>query len=170
MARSVVVMLAAAVLSCAAVPATAMAKEMACASDEEARGFILRHLQSQLMVAALSCNQKEAYNTFVRNFVVDLSAGGRALIAYFNRVGGGTPALNKHVTDLANAAGLSRASDPGFCAATWRVFWDLQQRPEMLAEIAGQNVIPAVARPQTCTSQRMLNKTAAPQEAKAAVP
>jgi hypothetical protein len=146
---------------------------MPCASEDEAHGFVLRHLQSRLMVAALSCNQREAYNSFAQRFLGDLAAGGRALAAYFQRTGLGTPALNKHVTELANAAGLDRAADPGgFCEATWQLFWDLEQAPEKLSDIAAAHMVPAVRPPQSCAavaSAPLPRKTAAPQEAKAAV-
>ena len=56
----------AAVLGSSAMAASA---PLPCASDDEARGFVLRHLQSKLMVAALSCNQRDAYNTFMQRFM-----------------------------------------------------------------------------------------------------
>jgi hypothetical protein len=173
MARSVVVIFAAAALT--ALMPFAAAAEMPCASNEEARGFTLRHLQSRLMVAALSCNQRDAYNSFVQRFMVDLTSGGKALIAYFERTGGGASALNRHVTDLANGAGLHRASDPdGFCAATWRMFWELEQKPEQLSDIATRSLIPAITLPRACTPSATeantgLTRTAAPQEARAPV-
>ncbi len=149
MARSIVAAIAAASMMAAT---AAQAAEMPCASADEAKGFTLRHLQSRLMVAALSCNQKEAYNTFVNHFMGDLSSGGRALIAYFQRTGGGSPALNKHVTDLANAAGLRLAYDQKeYCSAAWHVFWELEQRPEQLADIAGGSLIPTVSIPRSCS-------------------
>ncbi len=175
MARSIAVTVAAAALAGAlnlSLAPGARAAEMPCASEDESRGFVLRHLQSRLMVAALSCNQKEAYNTFVQRFMTDLTVGGRSLTAYFARTGLGTPALNSHVTDIANAAGLRRAADPEFCALTWRVFWDLQQKPEELQLMADANLIPAVNFPRTCTAKAAVpavTKTAAPQTAKAAV-
>ena len=173
MVRSIAVTVAAATLvvalSASLAPA-AQAAEMPCASEDEARGFTLRHLQSRLMVAALSCNQKEAYNTFVQRFMTDLTTGGRSLTAYFARTKLGTPALNRHVTDLANAAGLRRASDPEYCAVTWRTFWDLQQKPEDLVVVADANLMTAIPFPRTCAAQPVATKTAAPQKTKAAVP
>ena len=53
----------------AAVPTTARAGDtMTCASSDEAAAFRMRDLQSRLMVAALSCNQLTAYNTFMDHF------------------------------------------------------------------------------------------------------
>ena len=177
MAGSFAVTVAAATLAVAlnaSLAPTVRAAEMPCASEDEARGFTLRHLQSRLMVAALSCNQKEAYNTFVQRFMTDLTSGGRSLTAYFARTGLGTPALNRHVTDLANAAGLVRTTDPEYCAVTWRTFWDLQQKPEDLVPIADASLMTAISLPRVCASQAAATlkprKTAAPQEAKAAAP
>ncbi len=121
-----------------------------CVKSDQATAFSLRHLQSRLMVAALSCNQRDAYNAFVTRFQPELSDGGRALIAYFDRRGG-AKALNAYITELANAAGLDRASDPhGFCEQTWDVFLSLHDAPENLALIAQSNVMHATATPPTC--------------------
>lgn len=82
---------------------------------QEARAFSLRHLQSRLMVAGLACNQRDAYNNFVESRP-PLADAGAIFIGYFQRSGGGQTALNRHVTELANVAGLQRASDPqAFC-------------------------------------------------------
>jgi hypothetical protein len=121
-----------------------------CLRSEEASAFSLRHLQSRLMVAALSCNQRDAYNAFMTRFQPELSDGGRNLITYFDRNGGKT-ALNSYITEIANAAGLDRASDPrGFCEQTWDVFMSLQEAPENLSMIAQSNVMYATATPPTC--------------------
>jgi len=123
-----------------------------CASADETEAFRLRHLQSRLMVAALSCNQSDAYNAFVTRHKPDLSQFGPNLVAYFSRVGGGLAALNRYVTELANAAASIRSDDPqAFCAHTWSVFWDLQLDPTQLRTIAAANPIPAITQPALCT-------------------
>src|SRR6202012_1793278 len=109
---------------------------------------------TQLMVAALSCNQKDAYTTFVQHFQADLADGGRKLANYFDRVGGGKPALNAYVTEIANAAGLNRASDPhGYCEKTWALFLSLEQAPERLLAYAEQSIMSAVHGPAACAVQ-----------------
>lgn len=121
-----------------------------CVKSSEATAFSLRHLQSRLMVAALSCNQRDAYNAFVSRFQSELADGGRNLIAYFERNGGHT-ALNAYITEIANAAGLDRAADPhGFCEQTWEVFASLTEAPQNLALIAQSNVMEAIATPLSC--------------------
>jgi hypothetical protein len=132
-----------------------VAQPMACAQEEETLAFALRHLQSRLMVAGLSCNQSDAYNTFVQHFTSELSDSGARLVAYFQRTGGGSAALNRHVTDLANGAGRVRATDPqGFCQGTWQVFWALEQEPEKLLQIAFDNLVEKVNLPPSCPGTR----------------
>jgi hypothetical protein len=130
---------------------SAQAAELHCTSLEEAEAFRLRHLQSRLMVAALGCNQQAAYNTFVEHFKPTLAGAGFKITDYFKRIGGGQTALNRHITELANAAGLSRAEDPaGFCKQTWELFWSLEQDPRTLSKIAETNLL-ATPQPKSCS-------------------
>jgi hypothetical protein len=135
----------------AAAPSATAADPRACITAGEARAFSLRHLQSRLMVAGLACNQREAYNEFVEAFRPPLAEAGAELIGYFQRAGGGQPALNRHVTGLANVAGLRRAADPeGFCRATWNVFLLLKERPAALNEQADAHVLKDAGAPAAC--------------------
>jgi len=121
-----------------------------CASAEEAEAFRLRHLQSRFMVAGLSCGQKDAYNTFVMRHKPELGGFGPRLTAYYQR-GGGQAALNRYVTDLANAAASIRSDDPtAFCNHTWAMFWELEQNPARLRDMAAANPIPAISQPVLC--------------------
>lgn len=133
-------------LVAAAVPATAYAKDAAnCVSSDEAAAFRMRDLQSRLMVAALSCNQLTAYNTFVERFRPTLASAGKRLVSYYQRTGGGEPALNRHLTELANAAGLSRAEAPEkYCGDTWAMFLLLEDEPAGLPTMAAKYT-PSVA-------------------------
>jgi len=134
----------------ASVPSHA-AETLRCASLEEADAFRIRHLQSRFMVAALGCNQQAAYNAFVESFRSRLVVAGGHMTDYFVRIGGGQTALNKHITDLANAAGLSRAEEPNaFCKATWDLFWQLEQDPRSLSQIAQENLL-STPEPQSCS-------------------
>ena len=140
-----------AALSLATPLAAQAAETLRCASLEEGDAFRLRHLQSRLMVAALGCNQQAAYNTFVEHFRPSLVSAGGKITDYFKRIGGGQPALNQHITELANAAGLSRAEDPdGFCKQTWELFWLLEQDPRTLTKIAEGNLL-ATPQPKSCS-------------------
>lgn len=137
---------------CLLAPAAQAAEVLKYTSLEEADAFRLRHLQSRLMVAALSCNQQAAYNTFVEHFRGSLVSAGGQMTDYFLRVGGGQFALNKHITDLANAAGLSRAESPdSYCQKTWDLFLALEADPELLHKLADANTLAAVADPKSCS-------------------
>ena len=93
------------------------------------------------MVAALSCNQQTAYNTFVEKFRPLLASAGHTMQGYYTRTGGGEAALNRYVTSLANTAGLSRAEQPeGYCADTWTMFLLLQDEPSELPTIAAKTM------------------------------
>lgn len=134
----------------AAAPASA-ADLSTCATVQEAAAFSLRHLQSRLMVAALSCNQRDAYNNFVETFRPPLADAGAGLISYFQRSGGGQTALNRHITELANVAGLYRASDPeGFCRETWNMFLLLEDEPNKLESQAVAQVMKEAGAPTPC--------------------
>ncbi len=129
---------------------SAAAPKSSCASIDEATAFRLRHLQSRLMVAGLSCGQKDAYNTFVTANMSTLGNYGPHLIKYYNRAGGST-ALNKYVTDLANAAASIRAEDPeAYCTHTWNMFLEMQDQPAALMDVAAANPLPAVSQPAPC--------------------
>ncbi len=135
----------------AGLPPVAFAKDTAaCVSSDEAAALRLRDLQSRLMVAALSCNQQVAYNAFVEKFRPSLASAGQKMAAYFNRTGGGEPALNRHLTQLANAAGLARAEEPEqYCGDTWATFLLLEEEPHGLSSVAAK-YSPGVAVPAHC--------------------
>ena len=137
----------------AAVPATAFAKDAACVSADEAEAFRMRDLQSRFMVAALSCNQLTAYNSFIERYRPTLASAGKQIAAYFQRTGGGEPALNRHMTELANAAGLSRAEEPEqYCGDTWAMFLLLEDEPSGLPTMAAK-YRPGVVTPAQCNMQ-----------------
>lgn len=142
-----------AALVAAGVPSVAAAKDVAtCVSSDEAAALRLRDLQSRLMVAALSCNQQVAYNTFVEKFRPSLTSAGQQIVAYFKRTGGGEPALNRHLTQLANAAGLARAEEPEqYCGDTWAMFLLLEEEPQGLPSMAAK-FAPGVDVPAQCSA------------------
>ena len=162
----------AAIIACFSVgagTAAGAAETMRCVSVEESAAFRLRHLQSRLMVAALGCNQQATYNAFVERFRPELVTAGGHLSAYFQRSGGPT-ALNKHVTDLANAAGLARAEDPnGYCKQAWQLFWSLEQDPQALARFAAANALTTIVRPTQCSETAGNQVGAAPESETAAL-
>ena len=64
-----------------------------------------RLVQTEMMVAALTCKRKDEYNHFVRKFQRELVARGEGLKTLFKRLHGGKSEtrLNGFVTRLADA-------------------------------------------------------------------
>ena len=88
------------------------------AKEKEAIAF--RYLQTELMVAALSCGRKEyraKYNTFVIRYRPALRRNGRALRAIFKRSYGsaGKRQLDDYITRLANEASVRSMQRGEFC-------------------------------------------------------
>jgi hypothetical protein len=96
-----------------------------CARPVDVTAFDVASLKSKLMVTALTCNQQDRYNDFVRRFRADLLTHERSLRAYFARAFGGR-AQREHddyITSLANTqsqAGISQGTL--FCQQNVSVF------------------------------------------------
>lgn len=85
----------------------------------------VRTLQSDLMVAALSCNDRDRYNAFAVKFRPELQKQGSALNKYFKKMHGAnaTREINEYVTDLANYASIRHAeSKKNFCGGADSAF------------------------------------------------
>lgn len=103
--------------------ATALPAQAAesCANREARRSLEVRVLQSELMVAALTCGERQSYNAFVTTFKPFLKSQGAELRAFFVEQFGlaaGPNRLNKMVTRLANTASQNsvNVSTQEFCA------------------------------------------------------
>lgn len=109
----------------AALPAQAALPS--CSNDGERQAMVIRSFQSYLMVAAVACNQAQAYNTFVTKNQGVLAAEGTRLKSYFRRVyGPGEKPLNDFITGLANAWSQIHMSDmASYCRGTWETMWKL---------------------------------------------
>jgi hypothetical protein len=104
----------------------------ACATAEEEGALNTRVLQTELMVAALSCGEQQRYNAFVTMFKSELSKRGQALRAMFKRVHGasGEYEMNAFVTKLANDAAQRTANRPAdYCASASRLFSEVLATP-----------------------------------------
>lgn len=75
-----------------------------CVQANERTAFELRALQSQLMVAAITCQLDGDYNAFVRKFQGDLAGAYNTIRTHFRRSEGarGQRALDGYITSLAN--------------------------------------------------------------------
>jgi hypothetical protein len=111
------------VLSAAFVAApvgTAVAEPASALTAKEQEAVAFRRLQSELMVAALSCHDSrftDQYNIFVTRFRPALSDNARVLKTYFKRQHGpmATRRLDAFITGLANDASLASMGDANFC-------------------------------------------------------
>lgn len=103
-----------------------------CAKGTETDALRTRMLQTELMVAALSCSQKAEYNDFVIHFRSDLQRNGSALQSYFRRAYGksGTSELNSFTTRLANEVSQRSIKDKNaFCGDAAKAFTALKTLP-----------------------------------------
>jgi hypothetical protein len=105
-------------------PATAV-QAAPCADTGAARpsqadiSIEVRRLQTNLMVAALTCNARADYNAFVLTHRTSLQKYGKIIRTEFRRRFGkaGDSKLNAFITRLANEASTrSNADRDGFCA------------------------------------------------------
>jgi len=106
------------------------AAQAACTQGIEAGTLAksVRTLQSDMMVAALSCNERAMYNAFAVGYRSDLQQHGHALKAHFktNYGGSGVKKLNAYVTELANDASIRHAqTGSAYCVAASSVLQEL---------------------------------------------
>ncbi len=101
-------------------------------SSNEKAALNVRHLQSELMVAALSCDLRPQYNAAIDRFQDEWVSHGQELKQLFRRTyaGGGERELNRFVTALANEASaesLSRGG--GYCRDARSLFTEILALP-----------------------------------------
>lgn len=130
-------------LSIALGPISAQAET--CMDSAARTALELRVLQSELMVAALTCGQRPSYNAFVTTFKPYLKLQGGQLKSFFVKAFGsktGAEMLNKTVTRLANAASQNSlsASTQSYCdSAAARFAVALKGTPKDLVLLARTN-------------------------------
>lgn len=96
-----------------------------CLRPDDHTALDITALKTQLMVTALTCQQDERYNAFVRKYQADLQREDRSLNGFFNRAYGraGSKQRDDYVTQLANMeskTGLAQGTL--FCARNIGVF------------------------------------------------
>ncbi|MGH6634685.1 MAG: hypothetical protein ACRED0_00615 [Gammaproteobacteria bacterium] len=99
-----------------------------CAQPHEHTALNARVLQTELMVAALSCGNRPLYNAFVRKFRGELGKQGHSLRLFFARhyAGRGEKDLNVFITRLANETSQrSNADRAAFCSQASSLFYQL---------------------------------------------
>lgn len=126
----------------AAVGVAEGARASVCLRPDDEAALHSKALQSELMVAALACEETARYNAWARKFESELVANGAVLKRVFRQAYGtaGDARLGQFVTALANdAAGRSAVEKTTFCTVTARVFDRVlpMNGPEFRAFVAG---------------------------------
>jgi len=93
------------ILLAAGTLAAPLAVAQPCTRPADRAAFDVASLKSQLMVTALTCDERDKYNDFVTRFRPDLMRHEHALQAYFARAFGrrGQQQHDDYITLLANA-------------------------------------------------------------------
>lgn len=111
-----------------------------CANSSEREALDTRVLQTELVVAALSCGENQRYKAFVGRFENELIKRAGVMKKYFQRSHGGraNKEMNQFVTSLANEASQrSLAESATFCAGATKLFEDLMKvEPKELVKFA----------------------------------
>jgi len=128
-----------------------------CEVRPDKAAFHVRALQTELMVAALTCDARPQYNSFAKKFQNTLVDHGQALKQVFRVSHGATAekALNTYITTLANRASQrSITKRSSYCERTLRTFVALKDmKPRELATFsmkrpAGDVDVPSSCRPE----------------------
>ena len=137
-------------IACLILPSVVHARS--CADHDVVEAFAVRDLQSRLLVAALACDQRGPYNSFVMRYQTALRQAGRHLIQHFSGNADGQRRLDNHVTRAANAAAYRHAENQSaFCQTTSMLFTRLMSTSAtVLVETAKAAQLPAVQKPSAC--------------------
>jgi hypothetical protein len=109
----------------------AFAQQQQCLTREEAVAVKARVLQTELMVATLSCaraiDQSGHYNAFIDRHSAELQRFNRVLQQHFTRLGTGNPQrrYDTFATALANDASNRSMASQSFCEETVKQFEDV---------------------------------------------
>jgi hypothetical protein len=99
-----------------------------CLTAEEATAIKARMLQTELMVATLSCRRAQSheaeYNAFMDRHSAELRRYNQVIQQHFGRVGGGNPQrrYDSFTTALANDASNRSLAAANFCDETHKLF------------------------------------------------
>ncbi len=144
----------AALVAAAALPVSKASAESPLLGPAERAALELRLMQTELMVAALSCNARASYNTFVTRYQQTLVAGGRTLRSMFRAVHGrnATRRLDSFITRVANEASRRSLRDvAGFCSRNRDAFAALNGGSVSIADYRARFRCLPAAGLSTCT-------------------
>jgi hypothetical protein len=111
-----------------------------CVPPEDFAALKTAALQQYLMVAALTCHDAPAYNSFVLDHRGELQESDRMLLRFFMRRNSGTGDgdYNAYKTWLANVVALRSVRDGRFCEAADAAFADANDGRRLGTVVAGQ--------------------------------
>lgn len=142
-----------------AASAATIAHAATCSPTMDKLPFQVRALQTQLMVAALTCDARSEYNAFIQKFQGVLSRNGRALDAQFRRLhgAGSERVLNRFVTELANDSSQdSIRNRDAFCAESLKMLREtVNFHDDEIETFTRQRYATARVEDKVCTAQRM---------------
>lgn len=121
------------------------------ASERDKAAFSFRHLQVELVVAALSCGRtdlKADYNAFIRKFRGTLKTNAQRLRSYFAHSYGahGTQEMDSYLTKLSNELSLVSMKDAMFCDRSGDLFRSVLAVPtKQIEAFANRHFIEQVA-------------------------
>jgi hypothetical protein len=126
-----------------------------CAYEKEKTALDSRALQSQLMVAALSCGKQENYNSFVKKFKTELISQKPELEGYFSRQYKSQSAsqMNRFMTALANESSKRslKMDSAEFCKTASGLFDELNKiKPAKLYQVASNKQISSLHGIRSC--------------------
>jgi len=139
-----------------------------CISGTEEGTLQFRLIQTELMVAALSCRgagYDQRYASFVNRYSSTLNVNGRQLQTYFRKYygGGATSTMDRYVTAIANDASQRSMTQANFCLEVAKLFDRVMttEHKDVPALLAAQP-IKSIHQPQMCAGQTIPASVAGP--------
>jgi len=125
-----------------------------CSSPVYKSAFSVRSLQTELMVAALTCQAKTDYNAFVTKFKKILVRNGKVLRNYYTLEFGSESEqyLNAYVTRLANKTSQRSIDErDSYCDQSRELFAEiLATPPDLLEQAATARPVAETNLPRSC--------------------
>ena len=125
-----------------------------CTRPQDAMAVRTAAVQQEMMVAALTCYDVDAYNRFVISHQGELQESDKALMDFFLQQDAqtGFDDYNFFKTELANASSLRSVRDPQFCRRANANFAVVLGRSEPLAQLLVELPYPVATGSVRCPS------------------
>lgn len=142
----------------------ASGSSQACVQPGDQQAFDVIALKSSLMVAALSCDEPDLYNAFIRRFQPNVMAEQNAMDGYYHRAYGLDAQMreDRYVTDLANSQASSTGQTAAvYCSGTEKLFGEVlaSRNWDDLVLLTGAKPLPVPAPEAACALAPALPKT-----------